>query len=169
MASLTDIMRLMLRHVRLIAYPVGSYYCSSVSTDPHELFGGTWEQVKGRFIFACDSSHPAGTTGGEASHLLTVDELPQHTHMVSIFTGGSDDAGSYDTRFFSPDGRSSTVSSGNAKVYHVWKWTANKTWGTNYGVYGTGDPAGNALITGGNAAHNNMPPYEAAYCWKRTA
>lgn len=169
MASLTDIMRLMLRHVRLIAYPVGAYYWSSANTDPHELFGGTWKQVTGRFIYACDSSHAAGTTGGEASHQLTVNELPQHTHRVSIFTGGSDDSGNYDTRFFSPDGRSSTVSGGNAKIYHAWKSAANKTWGTNNGVAGTGDPAGNALITGGNAEHNNMPPYEAAYCWKRTA
>lgn len=169
MRNLKEYTALLIKSVRLFSWPVGSIYTSTKPTDPHELFGGTWEQVKGRFIFACDSSHPAGTTGGEASHQLTVDELPQHTHMVTVFTGGSNDLGDYDTRFFSPDGRSSTVSRGNAKVYHVWKSAANKTWGTNNGVSGTGDPAGNALITGGNAEHNNMPPYEAAYCWKRTA
>ena len=167
--SLTDIVRLMLKHVRLVSYPIGAYYWSSVSTDPSELFGGTWEQVTGKFIFACDSSHPAGTTGGEASHQLTVDELPQHTHKVAVFTGGNGDGGDYDTRFFSPDGRSSTVSGGNAKVYHVWKSAANKTWGLNNGVSGTGDPAGNALITGGNAEHNNMPPYLTVWVWKRVA
>lgn len=43
----------------------------------------------------------------------------------------------------------------------------NKTWGLNNGVYGTGDPAGNALITGGNQPHNNMPPYKSVYAWQR--
>lgn len=169
MASLTDIMRLMLRHVRLIAYPVGSYYCSSVSTDPHELFGGTWEQVKGRFIFACDSTHAAGSTGGEETHKLTIAEMPRHSHRVYIFTGGGDNTGNYDATWLNEGDTGTTKSTGNAKIYHAWQNAANKTWGT-YGSYtGVGDPSGNAVYTGGDASHNNMPPYIAAYCWKRTA
>lgn len=152
-------------------HPVGSYYTSDKDTEPSKIFGfGTWERVKGVVLLGADEeTYPAGSEGGEASHQLTVDELPQHTHRVSIFTGGSDDSGDYDTRFFSPEGHSTTVSGENAKIYHTWKSAANKTWGLNNGVYGTGDPAGNALITGGNAEHNNMMPYHAAYCWRRTA
>ena len=152
-------------------HPVGSYYTSDKDTEPSKIFGfGAWERVKGVVLLGADEEkYPAGSEGGEASHQLTVDELPQHTHRVSIFTGGSDDGGDYDTRFFSPDGRSTTVSGKNAKIYHTWKSAANKTWGLNNGVYGTGDLAGNALITGGNAEHNNMMPYHAAYCWRRTA
>lgn len=147
--------------------PVGSYFLTETEDDPNVLFGGKWEQVKGRFIFACDSSHPAGTTGGEASHQLTVDEFPQHTHKVAVFTGGDGDAGDYYTSYFSPDGRSASTSTENAKLWHIWKSGANKTWGINNDFSGTGDPAGNALPTGGNQPHNNMPPYIAAYCWKR--
>ena len=112
-------------------HPVGSYYTSDKDTEPSKIFGfGTWERVKGVVLLGADEeTYPAGSEGGEASHQLTVDELPQHTHRVSIFTGGSDDSGDYDTRFFSPDGHSTTVSGENAKIYHTWKSAANKTWG----------------------------------------
>ena len=31
-------------------YPVGSIYLTLNATNPSMLFGGTWEQVKGRFL-----------------------------------------------------------------------------------------------------------------------
>lgn len=34
----------------LNAYPVGSIYMSVNSTNSGELFGGTWEQIQGRFL-----------------------------------------------------------------------------------------------------------------------
>lgn len=34
----------------LNAYPIGSIYMSVNSTNPGELFGGTWEQIQGRFL-----------------------------------------------------------------------------------------------------------------------
>lgn len=52
----------------LLAYPVGSYYWSSVSTSPATLFGGTWEQVKDKFILAAGDTYTAGATGGSATH-----------------------------------------------------------------------------------------------------
>ena len=61
-------------------YPVGSIYMSVNATNPTELFGGTWERLKDRFLLAAGDSYAAGSTGGEAEHTLTVDEMPSHGH-----------------------------------------------------------------------------------------
>lgn len=62
-------------------YPVGSIYISVNNTNPTEFFGGTWEQIKDRFLLACGSIYSNGATGGEANHTLTVAEMPSHSHV----------------------------------------------------------------------------------------
>ena len=132
-------------------YPVGSIYMSVNSTNPKNLFGGTWEQIQGKFLFGMNSSYPAGSTGGEITHKLTQGEMPKHNHDGLYY--------SYiDTE------NSVTLNSGTVS-YHV-------PWGSSdyAGDYGPG--TGKAeLVTGeagGGAAHNNMPPYLSVYIWKRT-
>ena len=66
----------------LAAYPVGAIYISTVSTSPASLFGGTWEQLKDRFLLGAGDTYSAGSTGGEAAHTLTVGEMPSHSHEV---------------------------------------------------------------------------------------
>lgn len=65
-------------------YPVGSIYLSVNATSPAVLFGGTWEQLKGKFLVGVDSSdtdfNTSEKTGGEKTHKLTVDEMPSHNH-----------------------------------------------------------------------------------------
>lgn len=70
---------------KLAAWPVGSIYMSMVATNPGILFGGTWERIAyGRMLIGADSaSYPAGSTGGEAAHVLTVNEIPNHFHEIS--------------------------------------------------------------------------------------
>ena len=63
-------------------YPVGSIYLSVNNTNPGTIFGGTWEQIKDRFLLACGSTYSNGSTGGESSHKLTIDEIPSHNHGV---------------------------------------------------------------------------------------
>lgn len=63
-------------------YPVGSIYMSVNSTNPKTLFGGTWVQIKDRFLLAAGTTYKAGATGGEATHTLTVDEIPNHQHVL---------------------------------------------------------------------------------------
>ena len=63
-------------------YPVGSIYMSTASTSPAELFGGTWERIKDRFLLAVGDTYTAGSTGGEAQHTLTVNEIPSHSHTI---------------------------------------------------------------------------------------
>ena len=72
----------------LSIYPVGAIYMSASSTSPASLFGGTWEQIQNRFLLAAGNTYAAGKTGGEATHTLTVKEMPKHTHG-SIYTGSS--------------------------------------------------------------------------------
>ena len=69
-----------------LVYPVGSVYISYNSASPAALFGGSWTQIQGRFLLAADSTHPAGSTGGEATHTLTADEMPSHAHGLPGYT-----------------------------------------------------------------------------------
>ena len=125
----------------LSIYPVGAIYMSASSTSPASLFGGTWEQIENRFLLAAGSSYTAGNTGGEATHTLTVDEMPAHSH--AIYSGYGD------------------IVSNVSDAYRYQKWgSSDRGWKT--GNLGT-----NSI--GGGKAHNNMPPYLVVYMWKRTA
>ena len=76
-------------------YPVGSLYWSSKSTNPSTLFGGTWVQIKDRFVLACgDTYNTTGATGGASTVTLSVSNMPSHSHsftpsgeVTSTFTG----------------------------------------------------------------------------------
>ena len=85
-SDINKIMTQMLAQAKLDAHPIGSLYWSKYDTDPSELFGGTWEQIKDTFVLAAGDTYEAGTTGGEATHTLTINEMPSHTHT---FTGSS--------------------------------------------------------------------------------
>jgi len=63
-----------------LIYPVGSIYMSVNSTSPATLFGGTWQQIEDTFLLSAGSTYTAGATGGEATHTLTIDEMPSHNH-----------------------------------------------------------------------------------------
>ena len=69
--------------IRNTFFPVGAIYQSYAATSPASLFGGTWTQIQNRFLVGVGSSYAAGATGGEATHKLTVNELPSHSHNYS--------------------------------------------------------------------------------------
>ena len=73
-----------------LIYPVGSIYMSVNAVNPTTLFGGTWVQIEDTFLLAAGSIYAAGSTGGEATHTLTVAEIPSHSHHVR--TQGSETA-----------------------------------------------------------------------------
>lgn len=77
----------------LAAWPVGSIYMSVNSTSPATLFGGTWTQLKDRFLLGAGSSYSNGATGGEATHTLTVNEMPAHTHKSQGYWQTPDSGG----------------------------------------------------------------------------
>lgn len=47
------------------------------------------------------------------------------------------------------------------------KYTTERSLGTGYPLTGQDILTDNTTTAGDNSAHNNMPPYMAAYCWKR--
>lgn len=136
-----------------LIYPVGSFYISAKSTNPGILFGGTWEQIQGRFLLGRSSSYPVGSIGGEATHTLTEAEMPSHKgHLSSGIAGGA------------PLGK------GNYEGFlNLTTMTAYSDIGRGWNVYAGNEmhPASEAV--GGGQAHNNMPPYLSVYIWKRTA
>lgn len=126
-------------------YPVGAIYMSVSGVSPATLFGGTWQRIQDTFLLAAGDSYAAGSTGGEATHTLTENEMPSHNHagkrMSGVF-GLSDGTNDGSTAgFIVPWGLVSSRNDYNIAV--AWQ--------------------------GGGAAHNNMPPYLAVYVWKRTA
>ena len=71
-------------------YPVGSIYMNLKNVEPSTLFGGTWEQILGKFLLAAydGGGYPSGSTGGEAEHTLTIQEMPNHTHSLTLVADG---------------------------------------------------------------------------------
>ena len=64
-------------------YPVGSLYWSSKSTNPGELFGGTWKQIKDCFVWAKGDSDTINSTGGSKTVTLTEANMPSHSHSFT--------------------------------------------------------------------------------------
>ena len=60
------------------------YFTINKDFDPAATFGGTWERIEDRFLMQGGDSYPVGSTGGSEWHTLTLDEMPAHTHTVSI-------------------------------------------------------------------------------------
>lgn len=73
-------------------HPVGSIYLSTQSTSPASLFGGTWEQIKDRFLLAAGDTYSAGETGGAASRTIQWQHLPSSI-PIAYTDGTSGDNG----------------------------------------------------------------------------
>jgi microcystin-dependent protein len=139
-------------------YPVGAVYISMTSTNPGTLFGGTWEQIQGRFLLAVGANtvntdntygslnanainRPVGEQGGEVTHTLSVNEMPSHAHPI----------------------RYGSVGSSSGDVYASVRVPYNQAQAR------VGEDEQGMQSVGGGQAHNNVPPYIAVYMWRRTA
>ena len=129
-------------------YPVGSYYITESSTTPASLFGGSWIRVSNSFLYGAASQSAVGQTGGEADHVLTIDEMPNHAHKPHGYTWIT----------------SQGANSGDIEVTRVGGRNA-------FGIEFMQDYDQNRYTgnTGGGVAHNNMPPYRYVNIWRRTA
>lgn len=152
-------------------YPVGSIYMSTVSTNPATLFGfGTWEAMPAGHVLLAQgksswgTTYNAGSTGGEATHQLTVGELPSHGHSASTNTTGNHThthpGWNMGEGIRHQDGCSAIPQRGDQGGYN----------GT-YTFSTTGNHSHTITVnnTGSNTAHNNMQPFIVTYIWRRTA
>ena len=144
-----------------LIYPVGSIYLSINDTNPGTLFGGTWEQIKDRFLLACGDTYSNGSTGGSATHthttgnhILKTEEMPSHTHTEKL-----------------PESFRISANAGSGGYVSD---STNPSYPYPGGTYNSSVTTGS---TGGDKPHNhgdtgssnNMPPYLAVYIWKRIA
>lgn len=136
-------------------YPVGSIYMSIASTNPSTLFGGTWVQIKDTFLLACGDTYADSTTGGEASHTLSSNEMPSHYHRHN-----PSDSSAVGVTFKAGTGNHTYRIGSNTTGQYV--FSAGSSSALEFATTVTSS-------TGGGAAHNNMPPYMTVYMWKRTA
>lgn len=95
-------------------YPVNSIYISYSHTSPAELFGGTWERITNRFLWGSSSTGTIGSTGGEATHKLTVSEIPSHQHPYVSTGQYSQTAGGWTSPAWGTETNSTTVKTGDA-------------------------------------------------------
>lgn len=125
-----------------LIYPVGSIYITVNSTSPAVLFGGSWTQLTNTFLYASTTADTNATTApsgqGEATHTLTVNEMPAHQHDSQLRYHHYNANGSSHNRSTWEEGPNNSVDD------FMTGWA------------------------GGGAAHNNMPPYMKVYMWKRT-
>lgn len=146
-----------------LVYPIGSVYISTNSINPSTLFGfGTWNQIQDKFLLAAGSAYSAGSTGGEATHKLTVSEMPAHTHNAGVdnfqlqiaLNINSDSTARREVKIDTSSG-----------VYAI---TADSSQDDYNGIDDV-RTVSNTGSTGSSTAHNNMPPYIAVYIWYRVS
>jgi microcystin-dependent protein len=148
-------------------YPVGAYYISESATNPATLFGfGTWELLTDRTLMGAGSTYSVGAQGGEATHTLTVAEMPSHTHSIALSTDNSGNwAANRPSSVIWADGDHDP-----ARNLPVGKLREAGVSGT-FGDRAVSEYFASAFIqaTGDSSAHNNLPPYRAVYIFRRTA
>lgn len=133
------------QEVFLAVHPVGSIFLSTDGTEPAELYGGTWEQIKDVFLLGASDTYPAGSTGGEAAVALTEDNNGPHTHIFEKFSTGAQN--------LNPEGSTIQRGQGGNGSNQVLNYPNNFQLSTS----GKGKP------------HNNIPPYYSVYIWRRVA
>lgn len=132
-------------------YPVGSLYMSAKATSPASLFGGTWEQIKDRFILAAGDTYAAGSTGGS----------PTHTHDVS---GNAGIGVEQNTTAYDATGAKISEEFPIALFAHTHEYdSVFESSNAFYSIM-------RCIKTKGSAnEQSNMPPYITVYVWRRIA
>lgn len=165
-----------------IVHPVGSIWETTTTDDPNVLWAGTtWVKMDaGRVLISAGTYTENGTTytynlgdkGGEAKHQITIEELTEHSHAVSIsyadlqgsltYTGNNSLTGGINT------GVSGIISKSTAWGHYGGPASSD---GVTAGININASHGHNVSIgnSGGSGAHENRQPYTVVNRWKRTA
>lgn len=140
-----------------LIFRIGFVYQSTDPTSPATFYGGTWTAIRGKFLYAEDDTHAAGTTGGTETHSHKYGMIiPDYYGVVS---GAADDTGAgvidYSVSGDETTGTKTSISS--RALQHITTTTM---------VTGA---VGVKKSEGETESDSNMPPYEAIYMWVRTA
>lgn len=175
-------------------YPIGSLYWSSKNINPNSLFGGTWEQIKDKFVLAAGDTYSNGTTGGSASVTLTVANMPSHNHS---FNGTTSNNGAHkhgqNIQCSDGDGWDNVndraqgpMVSHTKKTYSslgmpdiqngyevdlgggFWNQEATRVFTSTVNGH-THTFSGTTSSSGSGTAFSILPPYIVKYCWERIA
>lgn len=134
-----------------LIYPVGSIYMSVNSADPGTLFGGTWQQIKDRFLLSAGDTYAAGKTGGSANAVVV-----KHLHQPHTGDGFNAYMSGTVERV-----RLGTSTASSARYAIVGKKNASSADASGLRYAGSTD------YNGVDGAGKNMPPYLAVYVWQR--
>ena len=183
-----DALKPKINEVLTKAYPVGAIYCSTVSTNPTELFGfGTWEYIEqGRVLLSQGNKYNAGTTGGAETHTLTVAEMPSHKHGGTTGDGGAhthtgvaetagehthtSEIGDYGTDFktrkYWIEKESTRSISKTDEILNIKSGGAHTH---NIKIEASKNHSHIINSEGNGQAHSIMQPYLSVYMWKRVS
>ena len=163
-------------------YPVGSIYMSVNNVNPSTVFGGTWTQIKDKFLLACGDTYNNGSTGGSATNTLAVNQLPSHTHSydkatttashtltVNEIPSHSHKVGAYGFTVTTGSTTNAGVTDNTSTPSYVTMDTLNAGGGQGHSHNISSFTATNSGGTGSGASINHMPPYLAVNVWVRTA
>ena len=154
--------------VPLAAWPVGSVYIGTTSTDPAVLLGGgVWAAFgAGRVLVGIDPAQPEFDsvleTGGAKTHTLSVNEMPSHDHAASSGTDTPDHSHTYFRESFTGIGYA-----GGGSGALVAQGSANEP--ATSGASARHTHPITVSARGGGLPHNNLQPYITVYMWRRTA
>ena len=147
---------------------VGSVVITKENINPGTKMGGTWQLLEaGRYIRSAGGNYAGGATGGSDSFNLTIDNLPSHSHDITIYGNGAHYHGSWGEAYDNPP-------------FGIYPGTVRNLMGSNGGR----DYDNYAYCTTTNGNHNHQaeikstgndkkvkfePSYLCLYFWVRTA